>query len=176
MLDDNQEKVEDNKSNLEQDVHPSPEKIEEPEQQVASATENQEVSGAVIEIEEEIAALAEETIENNQVLEVVKEIDYSKMPLENLVAELEKVLTEQPVNKVKSQVDVIKNAFNQQFGALLADKKAAFIEAGGDSIDFQFSSPIKTNYNSLLSQHKKERDAYYSDQEKSQKLNLEKRF
>jgi len=176
MLDENQEKVEDNKSNLDHDVVSSSEKTPETEQQVTSTAENQEVSGAVNEIEEEIAATAEESAENNQVTEVVKEIDYSKMPLESLVAELEKVLTEQPVNKVKNQVDAIKNAFNQQFGSLLAEKKAAFIEAGGESIDFQFSSPIKTTYNSLLSQHKKEREAYYSDQEKSQKLNLEKRF
>ena len=126
MLDENQEKVEDNKSNLDQDVVSGSEKTPETEQQVTSTAENQEVSGAVNEIEEEIAATAEESAENNQVTEVVKEIDYSKMSLENLVAELEKVLTEQPVNKVKNQVDAIKNAFNQQFGALLAEKKSSF--------------------------------------------------
>ena len=74
MLDDNQEKVEDNKSNLEQDVHSSPEKITEAEQQVASISENEEVSGAVNEIEEEIATVAEETIENTQVSEAVNEL------------------------------------------------------------------------------------------------------
>ena len=176
MLDDNQEKVEENKSSLEEGVSLSPNKIKESEQEATATPENEEVSGTVNEIEEKVAVIAEETTESNQVIEVVNEIDYSKMPLENLVAELDKVLTEHAVNKVKKQVDAIKNVFNQQFGALLAEKKAAFIEAGGESIDFQFSSPIKTTYNSLLSQHKKERDAYYSDQEKSQKVNLEKRF
>ena len=176
MLDENQEKVEDNKNNLEQDVVSSSEKTPETEQQVTSTVENQEVSDVVNEIQEEIAATAEVSAENNQVPEFVKEIDYSKMPLENLVAELERVLKDQPVHKVKNQVDAIKNAFNLKFGALLAEKKAAFIEAGGESIDFQFSSPIKTTYNALLSQHKKERDAYYADLEKAQKLNLEKRF
>ena len=77
MLDENQEKVEDNKSNLDHDVVSSSEKTPETEQQVTSTAENQEVSGAVNEIEEEIAATAEESAENNQVTEVVKEIDYS---------------------------------------------------------------------------------------------------
>lgn len=176
MLDENQDKVEDNKSSSAPAVFSSPEKTTETEHQEVPSSENLEVSSAVNEIEEEIAANAEDTEANNQDAEVVKEKDYTKLTLENLVAELEKVLKEQPVHKVKSQVDAIKNAFNQQFGALLAEKKAAFLEAGGESIDFQFSSPIKTTYNTLLSQHKKERDAYYSDQEKSQKLNLEKRY
>ena len=172
MLDNNQEKVEENKSSLTPEVNtPLNEAIEE-QKEAVSTPENNEVSEAVNEIEEKVAEEAEEA----ETVEVVKEIDYSTLTLEELVAELKKVLNEQRVNKVKSQVDSIKNAFNQQFGAVLAEKKAAFIEAGGESIDFQFSSPVKTEYNLLLSQHKKERDAYYSNQEKEQKLNLEKRF
>ena len=173
MLDDNQDKVEDNKSNLEPEATPSQSEIKEEKEEIPSTSENDEVSNAVNEIEEEVVAVAEE---NTIIAEVAEEIDYSKLSLELLVAALSKVLNEQPVNKVKTQVDAIKNAFNQQFGAELAEKKATFIEAGGESIDFQFSSPIKTEYNSLLSQHKKDRDAYYNNQEKSQKLNLEKRF
>ena len=67
------------------------------------------------------------------------------------------------------------SAFNIKFGTLLSEKKAAFLEAGGNTIDFQYSSPIKSRYNKLLSDYKKERDLYYSNLEKQLKENLEKR-
>ena len=39
-----------------------------------------------------------------------------------------------------------------KFGKLLAEKKEAFLAEGGNSIDFQFSSPVKSRYNKLLSE------------------------
>jgi hypothetical protein len=103
-------------------------------------------------------------------------VDYSKFSLEDLVVLLQKTLSNNPVHKVKNQVEGIKTAFNLSFGTLLAEKKALFIEAGGNSIDFQFSSPIKSEYNKLLSDYKKQRDAYYNDLEKQLSINLEKRL
>ena len=103
-------------------------------------------------------------------------MDYSKFSLEDLVVLLQKTLSNNPVHKVKNQVEGIKTAFNLSFGTLLAEKKALFIEAGGNSIDFQFSSPIKSEYNKLLSDYKKQRDAYYTDLEKQFAINLEKRL
>ena len=48
------------------------------------------------------------------------------MSIEELVEELNKILSNNPVQKVKNQVEAIKTNFNQLFGALLAEKKAAF--------------------------------------------------
>ncbi len=127
---------------------------------------------AVQEIEKSVAENAEKS-ESKE--EEAPALDYSLCTLEELVSTLEKILADNPVQKIKSQVDGIKNAFNQKFGALLAEKKAAFLEEGGNSIDFQFSSPIKSEYNKLLSEHKKHRDAYYNNIEKQLKENLEKR-
>ncbi|WOC39705.1 DUF349 domain-containing protein [Polaribacter sp. HL-MS24] len=172
MLDNNQEEVGESNNNEIHDAASSASEFKEEVQEVSSSPENDEVSDAVNEIEEKVAEQAEEVKE----VSVKKEVDYTTLALEDLVAALETVLKENPPNRVKTQVDAIKNAFNQKFGAVLAEKKAAFIEAGGDSIDFQFSSPVKTAYNSLLSQHKKERDVYYREQEQTLKLNLEKRF
>ena len=127
---------------------------------------------AVEEVQKPIAAaeVAAPKEENSLVL------DYSKFSLEDLVVLLQKILSNNPVQKVKNQVEGIKTAFNFKFGALLAEKKALFLEAGGNSIDFQFSSPIKSEYNKLLSDYKKQRDAYYADLEKQFAINLEKRL
>ncbi|QTD38404.1 DUF349 domain-containing protein [Polaribacter batillariae] len=135
--------------------------------------ENNETNEAVDEIEKSVA---EEAENNNSKEEETPKVDYSKATLEELVVALKKVIANNPVQKIKSQVDAIKNAFNQKFGALLTQKKEAFLAEGGDSIDFKFSSPIKIEYNALLSSYKKERDAYYKDLEKQLNENLEKRL
>jgi hypothetical protein len=133
-------------------------------------TENEE---AVNEIEESVAKAAEKDDEKS--VEIPK-IDYSSFTLEQLVEALEKVLKNNAVQSVKNEVEAIKSNFNKKFGTLLAEKKAAFLEAGGNTIDFQFSSPVKQSYNTLLANYKKQRDAYYKNLEKQLKENLEKRL
>ena len=132
-----------------------------------------ETVDAVEEIENSIAVDAEKDTDKEEESAVV---DYSKLSLEELVAELKNTLSNNPVQKIKNQIEGIKGAFNQQFGALLAEKKAAFLEEGGNSIDFQFSIPIKSEYNTLLSDYKKQRDAHYNDLDKQLSSNLEKRL
>ena len=140
---------------------------------VDSAVKGQQesVDKAVEEIEEKVAEEAEKEAEKN----VIPMLDYASMDLEALVDALEKLLKEYPVQQLKKNTDAIKNVFNAKFGALLAEKKASFLADGGDSIDFQYSSPVKSRYNALLSDYKKRRDAYYSELETRLKENLAKR-
>lgn len=116
-------------------------------------------------------SIAEKEEEKNS----IPMLEYNNMELELLAEHLESLIKEHQVQQLKSNIDAIKNAFNAKFGALLAEKKAAFLEEGGNSIDFQYSSPVKTKYNSLLSEYKKKRDAYYSDLDAKLKGNLETR-
>jgi hypothetical protein len=125
----------------------------------------------VEEIEEKVAEEAEKDEERNS----IPMLEYENMELEPLADELEKLLKEFPVQQLKKNIDAIKNAFNAKFGALLAEKKAVFLEEGGNSIDFQYTSPVKARYNTLLSDYKKKRDTYYSDLDTQLKNNLEKR-
>lgn len=105
----------------------------------------------------------------------VEIIAYDKLSLEELTEALDKLLQTQKVHHIKSSVEAIKNAFNSKFGALLAEKKSTFLAEGGDTIDFQYSSPVKSKYNKLLSDYKKQKDLHYSNLEKQLKDNLEKR-
>ena len=101
--------------------------------------------------------------------------DYAILSLEELVQELQNTLSNNPVNKIKDQIEVIKSAFNIKFGALLAEKKKVFLEEGGNVIDFQFTSSVKGDYNTLLSDYKKQRDAHYNAIDKQMNDNLDKR-
>ena len=165
MLDNNDESV-DKTENKAQEV------VGEVVKKDATET-SEEVNDVIEKIEESIAKDAEKETTKEMTAPVV---DYSKMSIEELVEELKKILSNNPVQKVKNQVEAIKTNFNQLFGALLAEKKSAFLEDGGNSIDFQFTSPIKTAYNSLLSDYKKQRDAYYNELEKQLSINLETRL
>ena len=102
-------------------------------------------------------------------------IKYDTLSLEELTAALENIILTQKVQHIKSSVEAIKSAFNLRFGTLLAEKKSLFLAEGGNTIDFQYSSPIKTKYNKLLSDYKKQKDIHYSNLEKQLKDNLEKR-
>ena len=140
MLDNNPDNVEDNfekkfKENSEENKNnsineavdsliESPDELQEIkgttqliDSEVSLTIKNTEFSESIEEIEVKAAVEAEDV---KIVVKEIKDIDYSKMNLENLVSELEKVINEQPVNKVKKQVDGIKNIFNQQFGVLLS--------------------------------------------------------
>jgi hypothetical protein len=181
MLEQNDERLEKSSENTEETVSGTS-KIEEivsetaEENEVPEQSETilvDETTKAVQEIEKSVAEEAEKELEKKEEVAIV---DFSIMSLDDLVSELSKVISSNPVQKIKSQVEAVKSEFNQKFGALLAEKKASFLAEGGNSIDFQFSSPIKSEYNKLLSDYKKERDAYYGDIEKQQKENLEKRL
>jgi hypothetical protein len=171
MLDTNQENTEDqvNETPEANDVTPtettSTEKVEEVE------VAKNDTDKAVEEIEEKVAEEAEKDEEKNS----IPMLDYDKMELEALAEELEKLIKNHPIQQLKANVDALKNAFNLKFGTLLAEKKAAFLAEGGNSIDFQYSSPVKSQYNKLLSDYKKKRDAYYSELDTQLKNNLEKR-
>jgi len=105
----------------------------------------------------------------------VEAIAYDTLTLEELTVALENLMHTQKIQHIKSSVEVIKSAFNLKFGALLAEKKSVFLVEGGNTIDFQYSSPIKSKYNKLLSDYKKQKEIYYSNLEKQLKDNLEKR-
>lgn len=177
MLEPKKEKVEDlNPENTEGETAEEVKKAQitesvdqESEKEDAESSENQE---AVDEVETQMAEDAEKDEEKGEI--PLK--DYSKLDLESLVSELEKLLKNHPVQHINKHVSGIKSSFNKKFGKLLAEKKEAFLAEGGNSIDFQFSSPTKVKYNGLLSDYRKKKEDYYHNLEKTLNENLEKRL
>ena len=130
------------------------------------------------EAEVDVTASVEKVVDKAQddvKTEKIVATDYTILSLEELVKELQNILSNNPVNKIKDQIEVIKSAFNIKFGALLAEKKKVFLEEGGNVIDFQFTSSVKGDYNTLLSDYKKQRDAHYNAIDKQMNDNLDKR-
>lgn len=188
MLDKNEENVEKNEltSTEKADVTPKENEIvEDTKIKIVDAISDEvektehiklEISDVVPETTNETSnEVVENTEKETPKKEEVVAVNYSLLTLEELVEGLKKILENNPVQKIKSDVEKVKAAFNLKFGALMAEKKEAFLADGGNVIDFQFTSPIKATYNTLLSDYKKQRDAHYNDIDKKLDQNLEKR-
>jgi len=187
MLDNNEENVEKTVKKTEELMNESSNSKKEETEIVEESVEIVEASIEAVdplltETSKEIKKAqntVEEEIEEPEETEVKEEkkttLDYATLSLEELIKELQKTLSNNPVNKIKDQVESIKSAFNKTFGSLLAEKKKAFLDEGGNALDFQYASPLKGEYNTLLSDYKKQRDAHYNAIEKQMNDNLDKR-
>jgi hypothetical protein len=125
-------------------------------------------SNAVEEIDSKIAE-SSENIEHS----TIEMLEYADFSLEDLVAELSKLVKENPVQSITNNVNAIKQAFHIKYGELLKVEKEKFLELGGNLVDFQFSSPIKSTYNSILYDFKIKRNEFYAGQEKQLSDNLQ---
>ena len=149
--------------------------LKEPNPQEKSNIEKKEINVEDDVVSKENEDKAETKTELDKSSKEVEIIVYDSLTLEELTEALENLLDTQKIQHIKSSVEAIKSAFNTKFGSLLAEKKSIFLAEGGNTIDFQYSSPVKSKYNKLLSEYKKQKDIYYSNLEKQLKDNLEKR-
>lgn len=154
--------------------------VELPESKVSADENNVKESGAVQKAENKSAKKAIDEIEDkiaehaeNETHEKVEMIDYSKFSLEELVAELSTLVKDKNVQSIYNNVNKIKNVFNLKFGELLKSEKDKFLAAGGNSIDFHYSNPIKSTYNSILYDYKIKRNEFFASQDKKLKENLQ---
>ena len=102
-------------------------------------------------------------------------IDYSKLSELELISELKTIIDSKPVNEIKEVVEIIKNEFNSKFQDELEKNKESFLTAGGNIIDFYFTTPEKKEFDTSYYYYKNKRSNYYKNLQKDQKANLIKR-
>jgi hypothetical protein len=179
-ISENQVKVEEKNLSVESSDEKSEEQIvdEKSEEQVVDEKTEGQVEDVktkeqvVDEIDNQIAESSEKEEEHEEEVAV----DLESMSLEKLVLELESLLNGNKIQKINSQVNSIKTVFSSKFAEILAEKKAIFLEEGGESIDFSYTNPFKVKFNSLMNGFKDSRTKYYKDLEKEFSNNLETRF
>ncbi|MGC6431470.1 MAG: DUF349 domain-containing protein [Jejuia sp.] len=99
--------------------------------------------------------------------------EYDKMSLETLAIELEKLLKNEKIQAIKAHVDNIKNEFNTKFNALIDEKKADFINDGGNEIDFYYASPVQKRFKTAYRDYRNKLNAHYKGIEQNLKQNLQ---
>ena len=125
-----------------------------------------EVINEITELEKEVA------VENNDVESTnasIKETEdvYDNFELEDLTDAFEALLKNDDLYVIRPKINLIKKVFNTKFSELLNDSKKAFLAEGGNSIDFNFTSPHKKKFNSL-SRNYRERNEKFQKSKKQE--------
>lgn len=152
----------------ENNAAPQVSEIKEDVQKEVKPEKMKTASKAVDEMDSEIADTSE-----NIKHSTIEMLDYSNFSLEDLVTELSKLVKENAVQNITNNVNAIKQAFHIKYGEVLKVEKEKFVELGGDIVDFQHNSPIKSTYNSILYDFKIKRNEFYASQEKQLRDNLQ---
>lgn len=126
------------------------------------------------EVNNENATDAEDH-ENHQRHQIPLE-DYHTMSLDRLVDALGQLIRKERVQVIRDHVEAIKSEFNNKYDALVEEKKEAFVEDGGNELDFDFSLPVRQKFFALYNEYKDKRNQYYKNLEKSLHENLNNRL
>lgn len=130
------------------------------------------------EIESDIALEPEtDNLEegNTETVQEVKEIplkDYDSMEPETLIKELDSLIKNYPIQSIKDHTDGIKNAIYTQFDTAQDKARNAFLEEGGNSIDFRYFSPLKKAFNEVYYEYRNKRSEHFQNKQKDQKASL----
>jgi hypothetical protein len=116
-----------------------------------------ETSHAVKDIENHIAKKSESDDEDHELAEIV--IDEA-IEIEEVVALLQKIIKEYPIQKIGQKVDELKKVFNVKFGTLLKEARQKHNSEGGEPSDFHYENPIQKEYNDVLFEYKSKRQEY----------------
>jgi len=150
------------------------EPLKEKEEGTQEPQQNAEDDEAHSEIDQSNAEDAED--EGNKDRHDIPLLDYHAMNMEKLVEELDKLVSKQRVQAIKTHVEQIKSEFDLKYQDLYEQKKEDFIADGGNEIDFNYTSPTKKNFNEIYSTYRDKRNQYYKSLEERLHGNLEIRL
>ena len=134
-----------------------------------------EVVSEATEPEKEVVVENKEEEPTNASIKESEDV-YDNFDLEALTDAFEALLKNDDLYAIRPKVNRIKKAFNTKFSALLNDSKAAFLADGGNSIDFNFTSPHKKKFNSLSRNYRERNEKFEKSRNQDFKKNLELRL
>ena len=104
-------------------------------------------------------------------------LNYEALPLESLVDELKKLVTNEKVMSIKEHVEEIKKSFLAKYYHLLEEKKEEFLAENPDTTEeFQYHSPLKTQFDQFYTLYKDNKNTHFKSLQTNLKTNLENRL
>ena len=128
------------------------------------------------EEEDEAEMESSEDVETEEEQEEKAQKDYSSLSKKDLVSAFTKLLKDSKIQEIKHDAEEIRSEFNSKFNEELEQKKEEFLADGGNIIDFQYTTPLKKEFNSLYFDYKEKRNNYYKNLKKDLQGNLTKRW
>jgi hypothetical protein len=103
--------------------------------------------------------------------------DYNTFSLDELVAELKKLVSSDKVMSVKEHIEEIKKSFLLQYNHLIEEKREEFNAENQDpNEEFQYHSPLKTKFDEYYNIFRDHRNAHFKSLQTNLKTNLENRL
>lgn len=103
--------------------------------------------------------------------------DYEALPMEDLVSELEKLVSEEKVMSVREHVEEIKKAFLSKYYHLLDEKKDEYYAENPETTeDFHYHFPLKSKFDTLYNQYREKKNTHFKSLQNNLQANLEKRM
>lgn len=113
---------------------------------------------------------------NNDKECTISEEEYETFPLEKLIEKFQELINKFPIHKIGEPVNIIKEIFLKKYEEEEKDRKEKFILAGGDELNYQPNTILKSRFNSIYNDYKTTLNSFYQDQEKIEQVNLDKRL
>ena len=128
------------------------------------------------EEEEEVQSSDDITEEDGEDEDTVeKKYDYSDLSENQLLSTFRDLVKTEEIPSVRDAVHALRVEFNKRFDEDLEEQKEAFLAEGGNIIDFQYTTPAKKEFNSILFDYREKRNRYYKNLKRDLQANLKKR-
>lgn len=102
--------------------------------------------------------------------------DYESMSMEELVAELEKLVQNHKVMAIKDHAEEIRKAFTNHYHHFIDEKRDEFDAQNTDeNAEFEYHFPLKNKFDTVYDDYKHKRNEHYKQLQKNLKSNLDKR-
>ena len=103
--------------------------------------------------------------------------DYDTLSLEELVDALQNLVSTDKVLAAKDHIEEIKKSFLAKYNHLIEEKKEEFLAENQDpNEDFQYHSPLKTNFDKYYSIFRDAKNTHFKSLQTNLKTNLETRL
>lgn len=104
-------------------------------------------------------------------------LDYETLSMEQMISELENLVTVEKVMSVKDHVEELKKSFLSKYHHFIDEKKEEFHAENPETTeDFHYHFPLKTKFDQLYSQFRDRKNAHFNSIQNSLKSNLQKRL
>ncbi|HLF52074.1 DUF349 domain-containing protein [Flavobacterium sp.] len=104
-------------------------------------------------------------------------LNYETLSMDELVAELEKLVEVEKVMSVKDHVEEIKSAFLSKYNHFIEEKKDEYIAENPESTeDFHYHMPLKSKFDQLYSLFRDKKNTHFKSLQTNLKSNLETRL
>ena len=102
--------------------------------------------------------------------------DYETFSFDVLINEAKNLLSKHSVQEIREHFNQIKDAFKQKLDLDEASKKEAFLNEGGNELDFKYETTYRAKFNAIYNDFKNQLAVYHKENEKKETDNLTERL